>query len=319
MDMNTGIDLRQLRYFVCLADELHFGRAAERLGIRQAPLSQQIKLLEDRLGTMLFHRTTRRTRLTPAGETMLRHARELLDGMDRAIAHTRAMASESTGRLTVAGVQVALSHVLPPILEAFRQSWPAVIIDVRHLGTGDQLRTLEAGEINIALIRPTGQAPFMQTRRLVSEPLLAALPRTHRLADRAELRLSDFEGEDMVGYADVLGAPYSGVVAEAFRRAGVHPRVVQKCTHTMTIATHVASGLGLAIVPSWISNMRSPRLVFRPMPELDQGIDLLIAWPSGETAPVILDFVQTAERVCAEIAPEIGMVSVARAKSGRGG
>ncbi|WP_366140049.1 LysR substrate-binding domain-containing protein [uncultured Jannaschia sp.] len=280
------------------------------MGIRQAPLSQQIKLLEDRLGSALFHRTTRRTRLTPAGETMLRHARDLLDGMDYAIAHTHAMAGESTGRLTVAGVQVALTHVLPPIIEAFRQSWPAIIIDVRHLGTGDQLRTLEAGETNIALIRPTEQAPFMQTRRLVSEPFLAALPRTHRLADRDVLRLTDFEGENMLGYANVLGAPYSGVVTEAFRQAGVHPRIVQTCTHTMTIATHVASGLGSAIVPAWISGMGLPRIAFRPVPELDQGIDLLIAWPSGETSPVVLDFIRTACGVSAEIATEIGMMRV---------
>lgn len=87
--MNEGIDLRRLRYFVCLADELHFGRAAERLGIAQAPLSQQIKLLEERLGVTLFHRTTRRTQLTSAGDTLLRHARDLLEGVDRAVAHTR--------------------------------------------------------------------------------------------------------------------------------------------------------------------------------------------------------------------------------------
>ena len=305
--MNTQIDIRQLRYFTCLAEELHFGRAAERLGIRQAPLSQQIKLMEDRLGTPLFHRTTRRTRLTPAGETLLRHAHAILDELDRAVAHTRAMAGESTGRLVVGGVQVALTHVLPPVLAAFRQAWPAVIIDVHLFGTGPQLRNLERGEINVAIIRPTEQAPFMQIEKLASEPFLAAIPRHHRLADRAALYLADFDGENMVGYADILGAPYAGTVAEALRRAGVRPRFVQTCTHTMTVATHVASGLGLAIMPSWIANIRSPYIVFRPVIELEHSIDLLIAWPSGETSPIVRDFVRTAREVCAAIAPEIGM------------
>lgn len=306
--MNSGIDLRQLRYFVCLADELHFGRAAERLGIQQAPLSQQIKLLEERLGVVLFHRTTRRTRLTSAGETLLRHARELLDGVDRAVAHTRALAGESTGRIVVAGIQVSLTHLLPPILAEFRQAWPAVIVDVVPLGTGEQLRTLEDGDINIAFIRPTEQAAFMQMETLASEGFVAALPRGHRLAAKETLSLQDFAGEYLVAYAAILGAHYSGIVMGALHRAGVHPRVVQECTHTMTVATQVASGLGVAIMPSWITHTRSPYLEFRPVPELTHALDLIVAWPSGETSPVVLDFIETSRRVSARVAPELGFL-----------
>lgn len=306
--MNTGIDLRQLRYFVCLADELHFGRAAERLGIQQAPLSQQIKLLEERLGVTLFHRTTRRTRLSSAGETLLRHARELLDGVDRAVAHTRAMAGESTGRIVVAGIQVALTHLLPPILAEFRRKWPAVIVDVVPLGTGEQLGRLEDGDINIAFIRPTEQAAFMQMETLASEGFVAALPKGHRLAAKESLALEDFAGEFMVGYAAILGANYSGIVMGAMHRAGIHPRVVQECTHTMTVATQVASGLGVAIMPSWITHIRSPYLDFRPMPELTHALDLTIAWPSGETSAVVLDFIETARSVSTRIGPEVGFL-----------
>ena len=306
--MNTGIDLRQLRYFVCLADELHFGRAAERLGIQQAPLSQQIKLLEERLGVTLFHRTTRRTRLSSAGETLLRHARELLDGVDRAVAHTRAMAGESTGRIVVAGIQVALTHLLPPILAEFRRAWPAVIVDVVPLGTGEQLARLEEGEINIAFIRPTEQAAFMQMEKLASEGFVAALPKGHRLAASESLKLEDFAGEYMVGYAAILGANYSGIVMGALHRLGIHPRVVQECTHTMTVATQVASGLGVAIMPSWITQIRSPYIEFRPIPELTHALDLMIAWPSGETSPAVLDFIETARRAGARIGPEVGFL-----------
>lgn len=300
--MNSGFDLRQLRYFVCLAEELHFGRAAERLGMAQAPLSQQIRLMEERLGVSLFHRTTRRTRLTSAGQTLLRHARELLDAADRAVAHTRAMAGEATGRITVAGVNVAMTHVIPPVLAAFRKLWPAVIVDVVPLGTAEQLRTLETGEINIAFIRPTERAAYMQVETIMSEGFVAAIPSGHRLTEKSDIALSDFEGESLIGYAPILGANYATIMMTALRKAGLQARVVQECTHTIAVATQVASGLGVAIMPSWIANIRSPYLEFRPIPELPRAIDLMVAWPTGEPSPIVRDFIATTRRVAASLA-----------------
>lgn len=304
--MNTGIDLRQLRYFVCLAEELHFGRAAERLGIAQAPLSQQIRAMEERLGVSLFQRTTRRTRMTSAGETLLSHARELIDGMDRAVSHTRAMAGQSTGRLTIAGVNMAMTHVIPPILAEFRGKWPAVIVDIEHLGTSEQLRTLETGEVNIAFIRPTEQAAFMQVETLLREGFVAALPKGHRLAGKSEIALRDIADEPLVGYAPILGANYAMLLRDAFRRAGLTPRFVQECTHTTSVAAQVASGLGLAVMPSWISNIHSPYLEFRPVPELPCAIELVVAWPKGETSPLVQDFISVTRSVAARLAEHRG-------------
>lgn len=296
--MNHGIDLRLLSYFVCLADELHFGRAAERLGMAQAPLSQQIKILEQRLGTLLFHRTTRSVRLTSAGETFLWHAQELLDKVDQAIAHTRAISGEAAGRLVVGGVQKALSDVLPPIIAAYRQKWPAVIVDIVPLGTADQLRTLETGDINIAFIRPTEGTGFMQMERLSSEGFVAAIPRTHRLAGRDQIDLADFAGEPLIGYAPILGASYSEDILAALRQAGVHPNVVQKCGHTLSVLTLAASGAGIGIVPAWVQHHHWPDLVFHPLPSLPTSIDLAMAWPTGESSPIVLDFVDIARRHC---------------------
>lgn len=306
--MNNGFDLRQLRYFVCLADELHFGRAAERLGMAQAPLSQQIKLMEERLGVSLFHRTTRRTRLTSAGQTLLRHAREILDAADRAIAHTRAMAGEATGRINVAGVNVAMTHVIPPVLAAFRKLWPAVIVDVVPLGTAEQLRTLETGEINVAFIRPTERAAYMQVETILSEGFVAALPRGHRLAGKSDIALSDFMGESLIGYAPILGANYATIMMTALRKAGLQARVVQECTHTMAVATQVASGLGVAIMPSWITNISSPYLEFRPISELPRAIDLMVAWPTGEPSSIVRDFIATTRSIAADLAADEGLL-----------
>lgn len=302
----NGFDLRQLRYFVCLAEELHFGRAAERLGIAQAPLSQQIRQMEERLGVQLFHRTTRRTRLTLAGETLVRHAHALLDGAERAVAHTRAMADGTAGRLNVAGVAVALSHVLPPILAEFRRKYPAVIVDVSPLSTSNQLRTLEKGDINIAFIRPTERAAFLQTETLMCEGFVAALPKGHRLCGRDTVTVADFAGESLIGYAPILGANYASIMIGAMRRAGLHYRVVQECTHTSAVATLVASGLGVALVPSWIGRMRLPYLEFRPVVDLPQAIDLVVAWPSGETSGLVLDFIAITKRLIPAIVEDLG-------------
>lgn len=304
----NGFDLRQLRYFVCLADELHFGRAAERLGMAQAPLSQQIRQMEERLGVMLFHRTTRRTRLTSAGETLLRHARTLLDGVDRAVAHTRAMADDSTGRITVAGVNMAITHILPPIMAEFRRMRPAVIVDVVPLGTSAQLRALDTGAINVAFIRSTERTAFMQVERLMSEGFIAALPKGHRLTAKSELSLSDFEGESLIGYAPILGANYAAIMMAELRRAGLHLRVVQECTHTVAVAAQVASGLGVGIMPSWISNIQSPYIEYRPVHELPRSVDIVVAWPSSESSPAVLDFIAAARRLAPQIARDLGMV-----------
>lgn len=306
--MNAGIELRHLRYFVCLAEELHFGRAAERLGIQQAPLSQQIKILEGRIGAPLLHRTTRRTRLTAAGETLLGHARALLDEADRAVAHTRAMAGEATGRIAVAGIQVALSHLLPPVLAAFRTRRPAVIVDVAQMGTADQLRALERGAIDVALLRPTDQAAFMCTEVLAHEGLIAALPAGHQLAAQRTLALTDFDGQPMIAYAAILGAGYAGIAQGALRRAGARPRVVQEAAHTMGVAALVASGLGVAIMPAWIAGLAVPGVAFRPVRGLDETLDLVIAWPRGGASPLVLDLVETARRVSADAARPGGLL-----------
>ncbi|MGJ8624389.1 MAG: LysR family substrate-binding domain-containing protein [Yoonia sp.] len=216
------------------------------------------------------------------------------------MAHTRATAGDSVGRITVGGVHIAMSHVIPPIVAEFRKTNPAVIVEVAPLGTAQQLQHLERGEIDVAFVRPSDRAAFMQMETLTSEGFVAVLPKGHKLAEKSELKLTDFAGEWMVGYAPVLGAYYSNIVLTELHRAGVIPRTIIQCTHTTAIAAQVASGIGVAIVPSWIMSIQSPFLEFRPVPELPKAIELAIAWGSRESALPVLDFIATARRVCAE-------------------
>lgn len=295
--MKYGIEFRHLQYFACVAAELHFSRAADKLGMAQAPLSQQIRQLEERLGTPLFRRTTRRVELTPAGEIFLRHAQEILSGIDRAVTHTRSISGEDSGTIYVSGVHVALSHVLPPAIRQFRKRYPAITVDVQVLGTAQQLELLQSGKIQVAFIRPTNPAGFLKTVHILQEGFVAALPKDHRLAQKADLTIKDFAGEPIITYAPTVGASYYHAIMDALRRAGVYPVIVQEVSHTLAIGTLVAAGVGIAIAPSWLAHNPSPFLVYRPLNDIPPEVELLLAWHADEKSKIVLDFIETTRRI----------------------
>ncbi|KJF67521.1 MULTISPECIES: LysR family transcriptional regulator [Rhizobium] len=294
--MKYGIEFRHLHYFVCVAEELHFSRAADKLGMAQAPLSQQIRQLEERIGTRLFLRTTRSVKLTPAGEIFLRHAMEILGGIDRAVTHTRSISGDDGGKIYVSGVHVALSHVLPGVIAEFHKKYPNIQVDVQLLGTASQLEMLQSGKVQVAFIRPTNPAGFLKTEHLLKEGFVAVLPKHHRLADQQDVGVKDFAGEPIIIYAPTVGASYHHVIMDAFRRAGIYPMVVQEVSHTLAIATLVAAGVGIAIAPSWLSHNLSPHLVYRPLTEIPDEVELVVGWQANEESKAVLDFVEFARR-----------------------
>lgn len=295
--MKYGIEFRHLAYFVCVAEELHFSRAADRLGMAQAPLSQQIKQLEDRLGTKLFQRTTRRVKLTPAGEIFLQHALEILGGIDRAVTQTRSTGDENSGSIVVSGVHIAMSHVIPPIIATFRKKYPRVTVDVLPVGTADQLELLLSGEVHVSFTRLTNPTRSIRMEHLLTEGLVAVLPKEHRLAHKPDLNIKDFAGEPIIAYAPTVGASYNRVVMDAFRRAKLYPMIVQEVSHTLSISTLVAAGIGLGIAPSWVRHTVSPYLSYRSLEELPAAVDLVVAWRSEELSQIVLDFVETARSI----------------------
>ncbi len=177
------MELRQLRYFVAVAEELHFRRAAERLHISQPPLSQQIRALEDELGFALLIRTRRRVQLTPAGEAFLRDARVLLGELDGAVATARRIDAGQTGRLRVGFVGSALLSIVPGTVERFRASRPGVAIELRERSTVDQLRAVAAGLVDVGLVRPPiDDEGGLRAETVLRERTVAALPTGHPLA-----------------------------------------------------------------------------------------------------------------------------------------
>jgi DNA-binding transcriptional LysR family regulator len=196
--MNAEIEIRHLRYFVAVAEELHFRRASEKLGIAQPPLSQQIKKLEEKLGGSLFSRTTRGVSLTRAGTVLLERARDTLSKVSDDIIVTRKMISGEVGTLTVGFSGSIMLTKLPSILRRYRQKYPEVDLRLRELVTSEQIEALNLGTIDIGLMREGLPSPKLRMSPILHEPFVAILPLRHRLASRAFVPVSALAEEPFV-------------------------------------------------------------------------------------------------------------------------
>ena len=293
------MELRHLRYFVAVAEELHFHRAAQRLHISQPPLSQQIRALERELGVTLLLRNRRRVALTAAGEGFLDDARSILAAVDRASERARGIARGSLGTLAIGFVGSAMfSPKLPQILREFRARHPDVELVLRELPTTVQLAALVAGELDVGVIRGPvdvteldGQLELMTIQR---ERLVAALPADHPLAARRRLRPQDLRGESFV-ILTRREAPglYSGLAA-AMGEAGGLPDDVLEVAEMQTIISLVAGGFGVSLVPASVGQVDRSGVAFRPIAGPTPTIELEIAWRPGADSPVRDEFLSIA-------------------------
>lgn len=260
------MELRHLRYFVAVAEERHFGRAAARLHMAQPPLSQQIKALEAELGVQLLRRTTRKVDLTDAGEAYLQRARALLAGVDEAGFEARLVAAGTIGRLTIGCVGSATYSLLPRLVRGLGAELPG--IDFAFQGemlVPDQVRSLGDGTVDIALLRPPIHDASLTIEVLRHDRLVVALAADHPLATRERLRVADLEGHDLVVHTERRGAVMYNVVVELCRSAGFEPRFRAEVSETSTLLTLVAGGLGVAIVPEPVTSLTLAGVTYLPL------------------------------------------------------
>lgn len=288
--MQTQIELRHLRYFLVLARELHFGRAADTIGISQAPYSQQIKQLEDRLGTRLFERTTRRVSLTEAGVRFLEYCDIIMDTLDEGISHARAASSEEGGRLRIGAIRIAASYILPLVLQEFRQLYPAVIVEIFGLTTSAQLQMLETGELDIALVRPASVPGSFVAEVICEEGLCAALHRDHPLCKKPHLELADLHQQPMVLFKDKVGTDYSNTLRAAIRRHTISPNIVGEFSDTSGGVCLVASGLGIAVLPESSRSSAYPEVVYREIRVPNVTAKLVMVRPDRDAGRKTDDF-----------------------------
>jgi DNA-binding transcriptional LysR family regulator len=282
------MELRHLRYFRAVAEELHFGRAAERLHIAQPPLSQQIRQLERELGVTLLTRSTRSVELTPAGQAYLRHTRKILDAVEDAGRLARRIAAGTEGQLAIGCVGSATYSLLPQLVRALGEQLPGVEVSVRgEMLAPTQLAALSAGEIDLALLRPPVQLPGLITEVVRRDRLIAVLPADHRLAGQDQLRTADLRDEDFVAHAGSGRSVMSSVVAAVCADAGFVPRVRHEVMETSTLVTLVAAGLGVAIVPAPTAALDIAGVRYLPLTPATLGIDLVAAHSATNDSPLI--------------------------------
>ncbi len=263
------MELRHLRYFVAVAEEGHVTRAAARLGMQQPPLSQQIRALEAELGVNLFERTARSVRLNEAGMSFLKDAKALLAAADDAVERLRRTARGEEGRLVVGCTSSALLHGLPPrLLEAFRARYPLVRLSMQENTTRDLCDALSEQRIDVAFVRSSiSRYPGLRAICLHEEPMVVALPLSHRLADAAAgpLSMRELATEDFVSYRRADGPGIHDALTAACHRAGFNAHVVEEVPRLITAVAMVAAGRGIAVVPEALKAVQATRVVYRPL------------------------------------------------------
>jgi len=268
---NAGVDLRHLQAFITVAEERHFGRAAERLNLAASPLGRVIRALEDEVGTPLLTRTTRRVDLTAAGAAFLPQAQAILAQLEQAASLARRTAQGESGRVRLGYMGAAQAALLPRLWRTLRATHPDVQLDVTELCTPDQRQALLAGELDAGLMALPVWHDDLRARPLASIPLLAALPQEHPLAARASLSLRELAQEDWLTctpYATTLPPEQVQALCMAF---GLVPRTRAVGGSESAVVARVAAGVGVTLVPQTLINPRQEGVRFVP---LEDGVTL---------------------------------------------
>jgi DNA-binding transcriptional LysR family regulator len=294
--MNTDIEIRHLRYFVAVAEELHFGRAAMRLHIAQPPLSQQIRKLEEMLGHRLFERTSREVRLTAAGEELLERARHTLRKIDADVSAVKKVGRGEAGALTVGFVGSAMLTVLPRLLGRYRRQFPQVDLQLRELYTAGLTDALLNGTVDLGFMRDAGTIEGLRVETLMAEPFVVVLPRKHPLAQQKTVAVKRLQHEPFVLFARSYGSVAWKKTIDVCEAHGFTPRVVQEAPQWLTIMMLVGAGLGVTIAPGCVRKLAVPDTVCRSLRPQSQLTQLELACRANEARPIAMAFSELARQ-----------------------
>ena len=292
-------ELRHLRYFVAVAEELHFGRAAQRLNIAQPPLSQQIQRLEQLVGTKLLERTSRRTELTPAGAVFLQHARRLLGESERAADAARRAARGEMETLVVGFADSAALSVLPAIVRRFRQAHPDVHLELIERSTQAQLTALEQGRVDVALVRGPVVDASLHIETLLRETFVVAVPDDHALARRRRTTVEALRSHPFVLFPRHLAPAFHDELIAICLRAGFSPEVRAEAAEYQTILSLVAAGIGISLVPASVRNLGRTGVSFVPLPDARTKASVVLATRPDRPSPTLQQFVTVARAASA--------------------
>ncbi|SFA78570.1 LysR family transcriptional regulator [Azotobacter beijerinckii] len=298
------MELRHLRYFIAVAEELHFGRAAEQLGISQPPLSQQIQALEEELGARLFERTNRRVALSAVGRLFLPEARQVLAQLEQAVDVARRAQRGELGELKVGFTASApFTSTIPRAIRAFRQACPEVHLDLRELSSRGVAEAVREGRLQVGMLRPLAPLPEeLVALELFAEPLVAVLPVDHPLAGAREegVRLAALGEEPFVFFPRTFGTGLYDQLLGLARAAGFSPRIVQEASEAMTLIGLVATGLGVTVLPASFSRMRIDGVVCRTLLDPGASTAVWLVRRRDEASPLVRRFAELIEQEARE-------------------
>lgn len=290
------INLRRLEYFVAVAEELHFGRAADRLGIAQPPLSQQIQKLESELGAQLFDRSRRSVALTDAGAALLPEARRLLAMAGRVAAIPRDVHEGTTGRLRLGFIGSAGYRLVPALLRHSREHTPDMTLELSELPTADQLDRIDDGKLDLGLVRPPVLRNSVRTAFIWTEPFVAVLPAGHQLATQDVIDPSELRDEAFVIFPRGRGPGLFETITRLCEAHGFAPRVTQEAVQMQTIVGLVGAGLGVSIVPASVQDFRLQGVRYVPLTETGVQSTVALVWNPDLTSAARDRFLEIAAR-----------------------
>jgi DNA-binding transcriptional LysR family regulator len=288
------MELRHLRYFVAVAEELHFGRAAERLRIAQQPLSRQIRDLEEELQVQLFHRTKRTIRLTEAGTVFLADARKVLNQTEQAVQTVQLVSQGDTGRLVVGFTGSALNTVVPQVVRQFKQRYPRVELCLERLSTNEQVKALLLEQIQIGFLHPPIAEQSLILQSIYREALIAVLPEIHPLAKAAPdpISIRELADESFLLFPRPSGPALYDQIISFCQQSGFSPHIVQEVVSQQTILGLVAVGIGVSLIHTSARRLKLDGVVARPLIEPTPQLELAVAWHPDVTNPAAARFLE---------------------------
>jgi DNA-binding transcriptional LysR family regulator len=284
------MELRQLKYFIAVAESLHFGRAAESLHLSQPALSKQIQALEDSLEIQLLERTKHWVKLTIAGQKFLETARRILDEVEEGIQVAKQVATGEMGRLRIGFTEATLFSLVPDIVRTYREHYPQVELILTSRGTETHVEALRTHQIDIGFVYLPIREPSLSIHPLFEEVYIAALPASHRLARQQEITLQSLATEPLIFYPRSLAPILYAKLIQCCEQAGFTPNIVQEAELAQTRLGLAAAGVGITFVLADMQNLSVKGLVYRPIAGEFPTLKLAIAYRQAEDSPVIHQF-----------------------------
>jgi DNA-binding transcriptional LysR family regulator len=280
--------IRQLWLFLAVAEEKHFGRAAQRLGLSQPPLTEQIQALERALRVKLFDRNRRGVQLTPAGAAILPAVRTFAEQMGRLDLAVREAIAGQTGTLRIGAINSAMLEDLPPLVERLRAAYPQVTVSVREIDSVEAVPALEAGDLDLAFARLEGElGPAIRSRPVAQDHLMVALPQTHPLVHRSAIALADLAHADFAMFSRRFSPVYYDHVLAACHARGFSPRILYDVRSVTSQIAFVGCGQGIALVPARFERLAPRQVVFRPLTERIEIVAAALVWSTARHNPLV--------------------------------